>query len=241
MAFGDLCALDDVKAWLNLSTGADDALLSRLITAASQYIQQWLSRPIPLADYVETRDGLSGLLGPRESRFAFGVQPCQAVSFVIVDGVTIPPIPIAGLMATGSGASLGAGTPAAPAEQSVPSIYTQSTGYLFSQSEVVISGYPVPRKAGCVFMQYTAGHATTPPDLAQACIELTAQKYRARARIGEVSRRIGPEAAQYAQFDMSAAIKTLVERYRLVAPIFARMPQLAATATDAATLAAALS
>jgi Phage gp6-like head-tail connector protein len=241
MAFGDLCALGDVKAWLNLTTSADDALLSRLITAASQYIQQWLNRPIPLADYVETRDGLSGALGPRESRFAFGVQPCQAVSVVIVDGVTIPPVPIPGLVAAGSGAAMGAGTPPAPPGQAVSSFYTQSAGYLFTLSELVIRGYPVPRKAGCVFMQYTAGYAATPPDLAQACIELVAQRYRARGRIGEVSRRIGPEAAQYSQLDMPTAIKTLIQRYRLMAPIFARTPQLAATATDAATVAAALS
>jgi len=45
MAYGDLTTLADVKAWLQTSQSAfpptDDALLSRLITTASQYIQTW--------------------------------------------------------------------------------------------------------------------------------------------------------------------------------------------------------
>jgi Phage gp6-like head-tail connector protein len=226
MAFGDLCALDDVKAWLNLSTSADDALLSRLITAASQYIQRWLNRPLPLADYIETRDGLGGIYGPEESRFPFGVQPCVAVSFVAVAGVTISPAPDA---------------PAAAPGQSVSTYYVSQPGYLFTESELVIRGYYLPRQAGCVFIQYTAGYAAIPPDLAQACIELVAQRYRERTRTGEVSRRIGTEVVRYSQLDMSAAIKTLIQQYRLVAPMFARAPQLAPTQSDPATVAAALS
>jgi hypothetical protein len=48
MAFGDLCQLSDVTAWLqtgqNPFPATDDALLTRLITAASQFIQSWLQR-----------------------------------------------------------------------------------------------------------------------------------------------------------------------------------------------------
>ncbi len=226
MAFGDLCVLPDVKAWLNLSSNADDALLARLITAASEYIQRWLNRPVPLADYVETRDGLCGLFGPEESRFPFAVQPCRGVALVTVAGIAIPAVPQPGAVSPG---------------QSVSALYGNQAGYLFTESELVIRGYYVPRQAGCVFMQYTAGYATIPPDLREACIELVAQRYRERARIGEVSRRIGSEVVQYSQVDMSAAIKTLIQQYRLAAPILARMPQLAATASDPATIAAALS
>ena len=64
MAFGDLTTLADVKAWLQPGQAAfpatDDALLTRLITAASQYIQTWLNRQISLANYLETRDGIGG-------------------------------------------------------------------------------------------------------------------------------------------------------------------------------------
>jgi hypothetical protein len=64
VAFGDLTTLADVKAWLQTGQAAfpatDDALLTGLITAASQYIQTWLNRQISLANYFETRDGTGG-------------------------------------------------------------------------------------------------------------------------------------------------------------------------------------
>src|SRR5215475_696282 len=60
MAFGDLTTLADVKAWLQTGQSAfpstDDALLTRLITAASQLIQTWLNRKIALQDWIEVRD-----------------------------------------------------------------------------------------------------------------------------------------------------------------------------------------
>jgi hypothetical protein len=89
-------------------------------------------------------------------------------------------------------------------------------------------------------MQYTAGYATTPPDLAQACIELVALRYRERTRIGEVARAIGAgETASYSQKDMSDSIKTLIQQYRVVAPATGfLMP--APTQTDTAILAGAV-
>ena len=69
-------------------------------------------------------------------------------------------------------------------------------------------------------MQYTAVYAETPPDLAQACIELVALRYRERSRIGEVARAIGGgQTVSYSQKDMSDSIKTLLQQYRRVAPI----------------------
>ena len=62
MAFGDLTTLADVKVWLQTGQAAfpatDDALLTRLVTAASQYIQTWLNRGIASADFLEVRDGV---------------------------------------------------------------------------------------------------------------------------------------------------------------------------------------
>ena len=52
-----------------------------------------------------------------------------------------------------------------------------------------------------------------------------ALRYRERTRIGEVSRSLGgAETVAYAQKDMSDAIKTLLQQYRLVAPIAAIQP-----------------
>ena len=81
MASGDLTTLADVKAWLqtgqNPFPATDDALLSRLITAASQYVQTWLSRPIALSNYTEIRDGTGGC------RLQFACFPVTAVLSLI--------------------------------------------------------------------------------------------------------------------------------------------------------------
>jgi hypothetical protein len=232
MAYGDLCSLADIKAWLATGGPAspfpslDDALLQRLITAESQAITAWLNRPILSADWIEIRDGLGGPWRPRESRFPFGVIPCTAVLLVVVAGVTIPPIPAA---------------PVAPPGQSVVSFYTSQAGYEFTATQLVIRGYCVPRKAQCVTIQYTAGYASVPPDVAQACVELVALRYRERGRIGEVAKHLGDGATvTYDRSDIPAKIKTMLQPYRLTAPVAGAAPQLAPTATDPATLAAAI-
>lgn len=89
MAFGDLTTLGDVKAWLqtgaNPFPGTDDALLERLITAASQFIVGWLGRPLAAADYIEQRDGTGG------HRLQFGCIPVSAVLSLTIDDVAVPP------------------------------------------------------------------------------------------------------------------------------------------------------
>jgi Phage gp6-like head-tail connector protein len=91
MAFGDLCQLSDIRAWLQTSQqpypSTDDALLTRLITAASGLITAWLNRPIVSADWQELRDGVGN------DTFVFSVQPVSAVLLVVVNNLTIPPVP----------------------------------------------------------------------------------------------------------------------------------------------------
>jgi len=225
-SFGDLTTLADVKAWLQTGQSAfpatDDALLTRLITAASQFIQTWLNRQIASQDWIETRDGLGNALGSIDVRYQFAAFPVTAVSLVVVGGLTIPPV--------------AASPPALPRVAAVSTFATQ-VGYLFTPTQLVIRGYAVPRKAGCVTLQYTAGYSVIPPDLAQACIELVALRYRERSRIGEVARAIGGgETVSYSQKDMSDSIKTLIQQYRIVTPVAGfLMP--APTQTDAATVA----
>jgi hypothetical protein len=224
-SFGDLTTLADVKAWLQTGQSAfpatDDALLTRLITAASQYIQTWLNRQIALQDWIEVRDGIGTPFAPGDVRYQFAAFPVTAVSLVVVDGLTIPPIPV---------------SRPAPLGAAVVSTFATQVGYLFTPTQLVIRGYAVPRKAGCVTLQYTAGYAVTPPDLAQACIELVALRYRERTRIGEIARTIGGgETVSYSQKDMSDAIKTLIQQYRVVT-LVAGFLMPAPTQTDTATL-----
>jgi hypothetical protein len=85
VAAGDLTTLANAKQWLNLTTSNDDALLSRLVTAASQFIQTWLCRQIAQSTYAETRNGDGG------TRLAFANMPTTAVQAVTVDGTAILP------------------------------------------------------------------------------------------------------------------------------------------------------
>jgi hypothetical protein len=91
MAFGDLAALADVKEWLQSGDSAfpdtDDALLGRLITAASGYIETWLKRPIALADWQQTCDGTGG------QRMILAVFPVVQILSLSIDGLAIPPAP----------------------------------------------------------------------------------------------------------------------------------------------------
>jgi hypothetical protein len=212
MAFGDLCQLSDVTTWLqtgqNPFPATDDALLTRLITAASQFIQSWLQRQIAVSDWIEVRDGNGG------QRMAFANFPVSAVLALSIDGIVIPPAP--------GGGGFGA-------------------GYVFSPTELALRSYVFSRRAQNVIVTYTAGYASVPPDIAQACIALVCQRYRERSRIGEVSKALmSGETVTYAQKDMSDDVKTLLQQYLVVAPVsgFARV--LAPTATDTATMAAAL-
>ena len=131
MAFGDLTTLGDVKSWLQTGQNAfpttDDALLTRLITAASQLIQTWLNRQITSQDWIETRDGLGNVLGPSDVRYQFAAFPVTAVSRVVVDGAVIPAIP----------------TPAQSGAAAVGAMAAQR-GYLFTPTQLVIRGYAVP-------------------------------------------------------------------------------------------------
>lgn len=216
MAFGDLTTLADVKAWLQTGQSAfpdtDDALLQRLITAASRVVEAWLNRPVAAADWQEVRDGTGG------QRLAFGCIPVTAIQSLSIDGLDIPPAPPPGANGGGFGA-----------------------GYVFTATELALRGYVFTRRRQNVIVSYTAGYAATPPDIAQACIELVCRRYRERSHIGEVSRALGgAETVTYSQQDIGAGVKALLSPYRLVAPLPALLRQPAPTATDPALLAGAL-
>jgi uncharacterized phiE125 gp8 family phage protein len=212
MAYGDLTTLADVKAWLQTGQApfpsTDDALLSRLITAASRFIESWLGRPVLSADWLEVRDGTGGRV------MAFANLPVTAVLSLSIDGLAIPPAPAEG----GFGA-----------------------GYSFTATELALRGYVFTRRKQNVIVTYTAGYASVPPDIAQACIELVCQRYRERTHIGEVSRSLGGnETVRYSAQDMSESVRALLARYRAVAPVSGFVRLLAPTAADPAVLAAVL-
>jgi hypothetical protein len=124
---GDLTTLANVKAWLN-TTGTfgstDDAILTRLITAASGFLKRYLGRDVVLTAYSELRDGLGGY-GP--ATLVFANYPVTAVYGVNVGGVAIQPIPqTSGTLVTN--APTAAGNPTLHFAGPVPSWIIQGMG-----------------------------------------------------------------------------------------------------------------
>ncbi len=86
---GDLTTLATVKAWRSppISTTADNAQISRVITAASGFILRQLQRTLVSQSYSETRNGTGG----RELMLRHA--PVTALSSLAIDGVAIPVAP----------------------------------------------------------------------------------------------------------------------------------------------------
>lgn len=92
MAAGDLTDLTSVKTWLEITTTNNDTLLGQLITAASAWIVDYLSRPILSASYTETRKGTGN------DSMTMRAYPITAVASIAWNGTSITAAadPIAG-------------------------------------------------------------------------------------------------------------------------------------------------
>lgn len=114
-----------------------------------------------------------------------------------------------------------------------------------SVSGVVIDGRPVPAAADCtqagfmaddiaVYLQqgyrftpgrqnirinYTAGYAEIPADIAMCCWELVGKKYRERDRIGQSSKTLGVETVAFTASDLSRETMSILRSYVKVVPV----------------------
>jgi len=209
----DLTSLSDVRAWVNTGQSpyptTDDALLARLITDCSAYIENWLSRPIGVARWQEIRDGLGGY---RPWQMQLAVTPIISIESLIINGIPIPP-------AIPPGQPIMSGQPWA--------------GYTFSPSILALRGYVFWRGVQNVVIQYTAGFDPIPGDIRQVCIEMVTRKYRERLRVAEKSKTIGGietvayETTMFSRQDMSD-IHVLLRQYKQVMPtgLVTRLPDL---------------
>lgn len=86
---GDLTTLATVKAWRSppIATTVDDAQISRVITAVSEFIRHYLQRNLVSQSYSEVRNGLGG----RELMLRHA--PVTDVAALAIDGNAIPPAP----------------------------------------------------------------------------------------------------------------------------------------------------
>jgi hypothetical protein len=212
MAFRDLTTLGDVKAWLQTGQAAFPDTDDVLLARLITAGSQFIQSW--LRRQIASADWQEVRDGTGGQSLAFANFPVTAVLSLSIDGMEIPP------------GAAGGGFDA---------------GYVFTPTELALRGYLFTRRAQNVVFTYTAGYAATPPDVAQACIELVCQRYRERTRIGEVSRAVGGgETVSYSQLDMSADVRLLLSEYRLVAPVSGFARRVATTASDPALLAAAL-
>lgn len=184
MAAGDLTTVSNVKTWLGITANGDDALLTRLVTAASEYVQQWLNRTFASTSYTETRDGTGG------QRLTLANDPITAVASVSINGVAIP-------------ASTGYGV----------------AGYAFDRQSIVLTGYTFTRGLRNVSVTYTAGYASTPPEIEQAVIDMIALRYRERDRVGYQSKSLAGETVTFYIGDMPKSTQTILDNWRKVRPV----------------------
>jgi len=200
----DLTTLGDVKAWL--STGErtlgprDDAMLARLVTDCSSFIESWLARPLGLGHYREVRDGPGG---DRGYRMQLAVSPVVDVLSLNICGTSIPTTPLAGVQASAPGGA----------------------GLFFDTTSIILRGYRFQRGIGNVIIDYVAGYDPIPGDIQQACIEMVVRKYRERTRIAENSKSIGgAETVSYSTVmftrrDIGTDIEALLWQYRQAFPV----------------------
>ena len=80
----NLTTLQNVKDWLGLESDDDDTLLTRMVSAISEYIQSWLNRDLLTAAYTEILDGNGGV------KLMLSNYPVNTVTSLTVDGQTIP-------------------------------------------------------------------------------------------------------------------------------------------------------
>lgn len=177
----ELTSLANVKSWLGVAVPTDDALLTRLITAYSNYVQSWLNRLIASQAYTEKRSGKGGTV------MVFADYPVTAVSSVTINGQSIPAI-----------------------------INFGDVGYSFDDGAIYLNGYCFTRAPNNVVLQYTAGYASTPPELEQAVIELIATRYKERDRIGQNSKSLAGETVSFMVKDFPMSVQTILNNYKKV-------------------------
>lgn len=92
-------------------------------------------------------------------------------------------------------------------------------GFWFDDKVVYVKGYYMPVGFGNVMVGYTAGFEEIPADLEQVCIELVANKYKRRDRLGQDSKSIGGEVVSFSKLDLSKDHADLLGYWRNVVPV----------------------
>ena len=94
-----------------------------------------------------------------------------------------------------------------------------NAGYVFSDKQIRLRGSNFTRGIQNVSIQYTAGLATPPDDIAQACIDLVALKYRGRNWTGQSSKILQGETVSFRVEDVPKEVMAVLNQYQRQTPI----------------------
>lgn len=104
------------------------------------------------------------------------------------------------------------GQPIVPADPTKACGY----GYLFDEQFLYIRDGVFPRGAQNVVINYSAGWATVPAEVAQATIEIVALKYRRRLTLDQNSKSINGEVVSFSTADMPNSARSALDVYKRV-------------------------
>lgn len=179
-------SLDDVKSWLGITTAVADDLLTKLLDAATAFINEQIGRPNGLWSTAYSEE----YHGHNNHRLMLRNWPVTSVALVQMNGQTVP-------KSTAYGVS---GWVVDPGQRSL----LMRGGDVFAWGTLNVT------------VSYVAGYAAIPADLQQACIELVGFKYKTRdtTAAGWVSKSLAGETVSFSQRDMSSAVKTTLNAYK---------------------------
>ncbi len=102
-----------------------------------------------------------------------------------------------------------------------PSPSAMQRGFVHDDNALYLRNATFERGRLNVSLTYTAGYPEdeVPAELTQACIELVANRYREKDRIGLVSKGLAGETITFSMKDMPNDVRTVLQNYKKVAPL----------------------
>lgn len=182
----DLTTLAIVKEWLRETGSANDALIQRMLSAASGFVEEYCGRTLTEAAYDEYLDG-----NGKGSIYVVNY-PISVVTSVTINGTIIPPIAL--------GQHYGTGWMFQP----------RKNGRIDLLNKFFEEG------VNNIRVVYTAGYNPVPQSIQQVVCEIVGVHYREQDRIGLVSKSLAGETIAFTQKDMSASNKLALAPYKRV-------------------------
>lgn len=178
-----LATIDQLKEYLGEASDKDDTLLTRIITAASDAIENYCGRTFTSTLYTaEMQDGT-------------GTKTLQLRNFPIIS--------VTSLLEGGSALVVGTDPNGSPTPDAL--IYAE-------EGQLVRPWFIWLPYRRWYSITYTAGYATVPGDVIQACIDLSALMLREKEHVGMSSKTAGQQIVSY-RGDLPKYIRDTLDGY----------------------------